>query len=86
MASLCNLLSVSPLSVTVDETPYLLKDKAKEAELGDTLTAILARAEKKKALHDRKVYISKKAHTDIGILMRIVSACGGIVSHLPHLP
>ncbi|GAA6018796.1 hypothetical protein JCM11491_003452 [Sporobolomyces phaffii] len=64
----------------VDETPYLLKDKKKEAELGDTLEAILARAKKGKLLDGRKVYITKGVTPDLKAIQRIVSACGGIIA------
>ncbi|GAA5876458.1 hypothetical protein JCM16303_003542 [Sporobolomyces ruberrimus] len=63
----------------VDETPYLLKDKKKESELGDTLEAILARARKRKMLDGRRVYITRGVTPDPALLGRIVSACGGIV-------
>ncbi|GAA6060049.1 hypothetical protein JCM10212_001046 [Sporobolomyces blumeae] len=63
----------------VDETPYLVKDKKKEAELNDTLEDILARAKKGKILADRNVYITRNVVPELAVMQRIVSACGGII-------
>ncbi|GAA5866988.1 hypothetical protein JCM1840_005932 [Sporobolomyces johnsonii] len=69
----------------VDETPYLLRDKAKEAELGDTLEAILARAKRGKLFEGKNVYVTKGVVPDPETMRRIIAACGGVVHLLKDL-
>jgi hypothetical protein len=69
------------------ETPYLVKDRKKETEIGDTLEAILSRARKGKLFDGKRVYITKGVSPSIATMQKIVSASGGIVSFsclLPH--
>ncbi|GAA6003002.1 hypothetical protein JCM10207_001937 [Rhodosporidiobolus poonsookiae] len=64
----------------VDEMPYLLHDTEKEASIGDTLEAILARAKKGKLFDGRNFYVTKGVQPDAATMSRIISACGGIVT------
>ncbi|GAA5931308.1 hypothetical protein JCM3775_004989 [Rhodotorula graminis] len=63
----------------VDEAPYLLKDKKKEAEIGDTLEAILARARKGKLFGGRSVYVTRQVQPDCATMQRILQAAGAVV-------
>ena len=71
-----------------DETPYLLKDKKKEQELGETLETILNRARNEGKVFDGKtIYITKGVSPGLPTMQRIVQASGGTVSpFLPLLP
>ncbi|GAA5844402.1 hypothetical protein JCM9279_006288 [Rhodotorula babjevae] len=63
----------------VDEAPYLLKDKKKEAEIGDTLEAILGRARKGKLFGGRSVYVTRGVQPDCATMQRILQAAGAVV-------
>ncbi|GAA6048438.1 hypothetical protein JCM3770_003757 [Rhodotorula araucariae] len=63
----------------VDEAPYLVKDRKKEAEIGDTLEGILARARKGKLFGGRNVYVTRQVQPDSATMQRILQASGAVV-------
>ncbi|GAA5969116.1 hypothetical protein JCM3765_002184 [Sporobolomyces pararoseus] len=64
----------------VDETPYLLKDKKKEQELGETLETILNRARTEgKVFNGKTIYITKGVSPGLPTMQRIVQASGGTI-------
>ncbi|GAA6004207.1 uncharacterized protein JCM10292_007290 [Rhodotorula paludigena] len=63
----------------VDEMPYLLRDTKKEAEIGDKLEAILARARAGKLFAGRNVYVTRQVIPDANTIQRILSASGAVV-------
>lgn len=57
----------------------MLKDKKKEAEIDDTLEAILARARKGKLFGGRSVYVTRQVQPDCATMQRILQAAGAVV-------
>lgn len=66
--------------------PYLLRDTKKEAEIGDKLEAILARARAGKLFAGRNVYVTRQVIPDANTIQRILSASGAVVrASLPSI-
>jgi len=62
------------------EAKYVLKDKAKEAELGDSLANILARAKQRKLFDGITIYFTPSIEPGVKVLQKIVTSGNAIVS------
>lgn len=62
-----------------EEGPYLLKDRAKEAELGETLEAIVGRAKQRKLFEGMTLFVTKGVKPDVQTMQRILQSGNAIV-------
>lgn len=73
------VLDADPHRATA-EAKYVLKDKAKETELGDTLVNILARAKRQKLFDGLTIYFTPNIEPAVKVLQKIATSGNAIVS------
>jgi len=72
------LIALSTLATA--EAKYVLKDKAKEAELGDSLVNILGRAKQRKLFDGVTIYFTPNIEPAVKTLQKIATSSNAIVS------